>query len=277
MANATPFSFDWLTVVSEELKKTDAIPLLGSPPPFPWEKFALQLSHQLQGLDLKIEAGCPQWCLAEDVWRNIDSPQITVIGMAKESAKAYWGMSHETVRLLFSILLGVEREALDGLDSEYLAAFYRFTGLEVLYALGQISYEPALGLHITDIETYQPTEALCSDIAIYIGNRCLYGRIVFSKLWCQALQKRYRIQWEQAIQSSALASQVKLPIHAEIGRIAMTQRQWAGVKSGDFIVLDSCSLNADEDKKTVLLTFRNRPLYRALLKNEGTLKILPPS
>ena len=53
----------------------------------------------------------------------------------------------------------------------------------------------------------------------------------------------------------------------------MALEEWKGIEPGDFILLDSCSLDSDRFNGRVMLTINGHRAFRAKLK-DGTLKIL---
>jgi flagellar motor switch protein FliN/FliY len=89
-----------------------------------------------------------------------------------------------------------------------------------------------------------------------------------------------RQSWKNRFEKKGLSERTKklaefleVPIHLEVGRAEMNVEDWAKVKPGDFIILDRCYLDPDEEKGRIILTVNDIPVFRGKLK-EVNVKIL---
>jgi flagellar motor switch protein FliN/FliY len=70
-----------------------------------------------------------------------------------------------------------------------------------------------------------------------------------------------------------MAEALDVIVHLEAGRVNLNLSEWKKIKIGDFLFLDTCSLDPDEDKGRVTLTINGSPYFRARIK-QGSIKIL---
>jgi flagellar motor switch protein FliN/FliY len=75
------------------------------------------------------------------------------------------------------------------------------------------------------------------------------------------------------IYSSPLADQLSVIVHLEAGKVSLKPSEWKKITPGDLILLDTCSIDPDEDKGRIQLVINGFPFFRGKIK-EGNIKIL---
>lgn len=273
MATST-FSYDWVREIKPSLKQLDAIPLTGNAPPFPWKDFSQRLSQAFDRQDIKIIPGEIGWRAKEDLYEGLGaSPLPLRISIPSIKGEVCWLISQEEIPLLAALLLTKETHPLPLHDPAFTESFYRFATLEILYHLGEIlspqSLSPALS-----IQTMGPDEdALCWDISIHLESHQTFGRLVISSQFRQSWVEHFAKKNTRSPLSQQMTQTLNVTAHLEIGKTQMNLAKWMSIKLGDFLIIDSCSLNPENFEGRILLTVNGKPSYRAKLK-EGKLKIL---
>ena len=267
-------SFDWVRNVSPNLKKLDAIPLTGATPPFPWADFSAKLAKAFDREDLTIVPGETTWRTTEELYEGLgDAPVALTFTIPSLRGQAWWVMPSQEMDVLAALLLTRETHPLTFHDPDLSESFYRFLALEVLYQLTQVSFDKTVAPILTSEATLPNQDALCKDISISLQGQTLWGRLIISP--------EFRLSWvEHFAQSESpsdtaeqLKASVEVTLQVEAGKCELSQEEWKSLKPGDFLLLDSCSLDPEDFNGRVMLTIDEKQLFRAKLK-KGTLKIL---
>lgn len=266
-------SYDWVREVNPNLKKLDAIPLTGAPP-FPWEALSALLAKAFDREGLTIEPGEIAWRTAEALYEGLgDSPFPLIFSIPSLRGQVCWVMPSQEMDVLAALLLTKESHPLTFHDPDLSESFYRFLALEVLYQLTQLSFDKTLSPILTNQATLPSEDSLCKDIAIGIQGLKIWGRLIISPEFRTSWVEHFAQTHPPAEQTDQLAQLVKINVHLEAGKCQLMQEQWNAIKPGDFILLDTCSLDSDRFNGRVMLTIDGHRAFRAKLK-DGTLKIL---
>lgn len=264
-------SFNWLREINKDLQRQDAIPLT-SAPPFPWEELSENLARIFECDNLNIQPKETQWRSKEDLLKDLAQP-VTPVALTISSLKGkiYWVMPKEEIDILESLLLTRESNfTID--DPHFKEGFYHFLILETLNAINQTSFDPSLVPVLTDQNDLPAEDALCLDLSFTLENRLLSGRLVISSDLRQAIAD-YFSQKGAASSPVELAKKVELPLHLEIGKTQFSLDEWKEVSLGDFIILDSCTLQPEDLSGQLLMTVRGRPAFRGEISG-NQIKIL---
>lgn len=262
----TPKSFDWVREISPDLKKLDSIPLTGSPP-FPWEELSAKLSQTFER-ELTIKPGETTWRKKEDLLTGLgDTPYPLTLTIPSLRGQVCWVMPAQEIEVLAALLLTKDPRPLTFHDPSLNESFYRFLALEVLHHLTQIdnTLTPILSNH----SSLPSEDSLCKDISLLIDGETLWGRLM--------IHPEFRTSWVEHFAQQSVPSEIgqliETTVHLEAGKCQMTPQEWKSINLGDFLLLDSCTLETEHFDGKVLLTINGHPTFRAKLK-DGTLKIL---
>jgi flagellar motor switch protein FliN len=274
MTTPANVSYDWVREIKPELKKLDSIPLTGAAPPFPWEDFSSRLAKALDCNDLIIHPGEIAWLSKEHLYEGLgDSPFPLIFTIPSLRGQVCWVMPAQEMDVLAALLLTKETHPLSFHDPDLSQSFYRFLALETLYHLTQVAYDKSLIPILTNQTTLPNEDSLCKDVSISLQGQTIWGRLIISPEFRSSWVEHFALKAEPSQLSTEMAQLIDIVVHLEAGKCQMTLKEWETVQLGDFILLDSCSLDSTRLDGRVMLTINGKQAFRAKLK-DGTLKIL---
>lgn len=264
----TTQSYGWLKRVSPELLQRDQIPLIGSPPPFPWQELSRLLAKQLQIQDLVIQpSNAYEWRTADQLTSGLgDQLSILSVEVAPSGGTLHWVMSTPDVAQLMSMLLNPQAAEPPLIEKDLMEGFYHFIALEVINILPHLNFDKTLSAHIKTSELPK-APSLCLNVSLTVRQKIYNGCLVISP----ELQQNWKNRYAKRTLEVPLSREIELLVHLEAGRVNFLLSEWKQIKAGDFLVLDACSLQANGEG-IVTLTVDNIPMYRGKLK-DGNIKI----
>lgn len=267
-------SYDWVREIKPDLKNLDSIPLTGAAPPFPWDELATRLARSLDREGLKIEPGELGWRAKENLYDGLgDTPYPLTFAIPSLQGQVCWVMPAQEMDILTALLLTKESHPLPLHDPALNESFYHFLTLEVLYHLTQVSFDKTLTPILTNQTALPNQDALCRDVSIQLQGHTIWGRLIISPEFRRAWVEHFAQQQKSSALSQQMAELIETIVHIEAGQTSLSLAEWKAVQLGDFILLDSCSLDPQRLDGRVMLTVNGKPAFRAKLK-DGTLKIL---
>lgn len=274
MTTPTHSSFDWVREIDPNLKNLDAIPLTGAAPPFPWEDLSARLAKAFDREGLTIQPGEMAWRTKNELFEGLgDEPFPLIFSIPSLRGQVCWVMPAQEMDVLAALLLTQESHPLTFHDPDLSESFYRFLALEVLYYLTQVSFDKTLSPILTSQTALPNQDSLCKDISIGIQGQTIWGRLIISPEFRTSWVEHFAHMHAPSAQTQQLAQLIDVTMHLEAGKCQMTLQEWKTVKLGDFILLDSCTLDPERFNGRVMLTINGRRAFRAKLK-DGTIKIL---
>lgn len=276
MTNTTAsMPYDWLKQIPTALLQLDEIPLIGFPLPFPWEELSKGMGETFQIPDFKIEPEPLQWRTQEELFAGLgDNLTPLVCTIPSLEGNLSWIMASEDVHRLMSLLLNDNHQEHEVLEDEFLQGFYYFTAYEVIHLLTKLPFGRALSPQIQKNGTLPNEASLCSDLKIHLRGKVLSGRIVISPALRRSWKEKHAERTLELPVHSSIAEKLTIPVHIEAGRTSIKPSEWKTVKSGDFILLDSCTVKPHDEKGgRVTLTVNGIPFYIGKIK-DGNIKIL---
>lgn len=273
MAITSSKPYDWLKVIQPELVKLQDLSTTGGPDVFSWEQLTAILAQRFELTDLLITLESAKW-LSDRELSAAASKQTSVLNyaMAGLPGKVAWAMSDKDVAILMSALLTKNPQALDYSDRDFQAGFYRFLGIAITNALTNLGFQGDYALTPLDDDHLPKGPAVSMEVAISLLGTTVKGRVIaneeFIKVWKERFGSKTAIYTD-----SAQARDIDILIHFEAGKVTLPRSQLKTVHTGDFIILDSCTLIPGEDKGRVMLTIRGVPIFRGMLK-ENKIKVL---
>jgi flagellar motor switch protein FliN len=268
----TALPYSWLSQVSEEVKNLDSVPLLGTPPPFPWEAFSGLLSKSVQINDLKIVLAETKWREKEEILAGLgDKPVCYPLSVVPLEGHLYFAIPKEELKELLFLSIHSEPDIAALEQEELLDEFYKFLLLEAAQSFGKVKFDPSLSLQVLEEPEYPEEACLCFDIEIRTPSKNFRGRI----LCTSSLQKSFQKKYTPATLSypPGILEMVTVPVQLICGSTTISRKEWNGCSPGDFVVLDSCTIDPGQDKARVVLMVQNIPLFRGKIK-DGSIKIL---
>lgn len=265
----------WIRQIPGDLFQIDDRPLLGSSPPFNWTEFALQIGTALELPSLSIEQqGEWQWLEAKDLLSGLgDQLKCFVLTITPLLGKVFFVIPESDIlQLVELLLLNNSSNSNEEIEPAFLQAFSRFLAVEAMTSFEKVFEDKKLS-PLLCLEDTLPTEhCLGTDISITLPQKVLHARLLLSQSFRKAWQQRY-LPLKTFLPTSAMAENLDVVIHLEAGRVNLTISEWKKIQPGDFVFLDTCSLDPDEDKGRVMLVINGLPYFRGRVK-QGSLKIL---
>lgn len=266
--------YDWLKQISHSIVEKDEIPLLYSPGPFPFDKLSSVLAKTFQLESLQINISPWEWRTSDQLTSGFSSPlKVLECQVAPLEGVVTWVMNENEVGRLMALILTKQVQASDIIDSEYENSFFHFIALETLYAFNRIEYDKTLSPQLTENETLPNEDCLCTDVTIRCNNQTFVGRLLLTNQFRKSWKDRYAQRKLEVDLPSSLKEKIHVQVKIEAGHAHLRLSEWNRVKLGDFVCLDHCTFDPDEDKGRVLLVLGEKPIFRAKLK-KGELKIL---
>lgn len=247
----------------------DTIPLIGYPPPFPWDEFSSFISKQLQLENLHITpANASEWKESKDFYKGFgDQTHTLSLQIMPGGGALYVIMASEDLLALMGLLLTKNFEPIT-VEKNLEQSFFRFLANESLQALGQINFDKNLSAHIQQHSDLPEEACLSLDVSVSIQDKTFWTRLIMSP----QLQQQWKERYQHRTVLAPLAADLDLIIHLVVGKSSLTFNEWSQIKLGDFFFLDSCSITPNGEGD-VQLSLDGSPLYRGKLKN-GNIKIL---
>ena len=270
MSNTTTTSYDWIRHISPELKKLDAIPLWGYPPPFPLKQLAAELAKALQLKSLELEIQDTRWREESELADGLgENPTFLVFALTPLKGKAYWAVPQAELKRFMQLLFS--KEDLSNIESTFIDGFYRFLGVEAANAFQKIGFDKSLSPDLIALEEAPKEACLSLDIAFTPLSERFEGRLLISQEMNQAFKERY--MQKRLSLSPEICEKVEVTLELVAGSTTLKRSEWLAAVPGDIVMLDSCSLVPGEDKGRVMLTLNGKPLFRGKIK-DGNVKIL---
>jgi flagellar motor switch protein FliN/FliY len=271
----TESSFTWIRQIPGELYKLDEKPLLGFPPEFPWTAFSSGLANSLQCKDLSVKAIGTQWRAENELFFGLSDRLKTIaLSVAPLDGFVWWSMPEQACVHVMHALLGKSSKDISiPADEEFFKAFYKFVAAEAINAFTRVEFDNKLALSVLKETTLPNQTCLCIDIGITLANETLYGRLFLSQEFRKSWGQRHALQQKTLALSSPIADALDVVVSLQAGKVNLKPSEWKHIVRGDFVILDSCSLEPNEDKGRVMLVINETPFFRAKIK-QGSLKIL---
>jgi flagellar motor switch protein FliN/FliY len=266
--------YDWLKQIPRDTLEKGETPLLLCPGDFPWDKFSAFMSKIFQLEKLVIKPSQWEYRNEDHLLKGIGSPIKTITcDLAPLDGTFSWIISESDLDKLMSLTLTKQFQASDYIDKDFKEGFFQFVVLEVINAFNRVEYDKAMIPHIQKDAKAPNHAALCLDITLVHENVSMSSRLILSEELRHAMRERYSQRMLKTELSPLLAQKLQAIVHLEAGRTSLSSAEWASVKPGDYIILDTCSCDPVEDKCRVTMVLGDKVLFRAKLK-QGSLKIL---
>lgn len=257
--------------MSRDLYKLDEAPLLGNPPPFPWDKLSQDIAKCFNLEGFSIVPGELTWREKDAILAGIAEPNFCtqIVANGLEGEVTFW-ISKKDVELLMAKILGLSNVVSEMQAADLSIAFHRFLTIQAIAQVNSLDFDKRLSFKITSHAEVRPDHALCQDLTLKLGKENIACRLVIP----DTFRKSYKTFFLKSSQPQApMLDEIQTTVHIEAGRSFMTLQELYSVKLGDFISLDQVYYSPDAEKSRLILTLNGKPLFRARLK-DGSLKIL---
>ncbi len=266
--------YDWLKRVPAEALSNDDIPLFGGSPTFPLDHLSELLRSKLHIEQLKISCSDVTQGDGEQLLNGIGSPnRVMAVAVAPIDHDLFFVISEQDIAKLLSAFLTNQDSPLQ-LDREFIEPFYNFMAMEIVNTLSKVDFDDSLSFSLNTAPSELPkTISHYCDISVSLNHANTIVRLIIPANFRHAWKEYYAPKKLQVSLSTPLAKKIQMIIHIEAGKIQLTLDEWKKVKPGDFVKLDSCSLERSGNRGRVTLLLDGNLLFRGKLK-DGNIKIL---
>ncbi len=272
---STPY-YQWLKHIEPALLACNEIPLLGGVPSFPWEVLKKQLAKAFLCDTLELYPSIPQWRAQDQLLKGLGENLASLnIAIPQLEGSLCWVMSQADIGILMSALFSGYSKTADFVASDFYQGFYHYVAAMVMKFVDEAPFVGKLSPRITGEALPQGEASFCYDVSVEIASEIashkMLGRLCLSRAFQQSWRARF-LPKKPATITSDLLQKVELLLHIEGGRTTLTRKEWALAAVGDFVLLDTCSLDPETGKGGVTLNVQGRVLLRGRIK-QGELKL----
>lgn len=272
MSSSTSHAYEWLKQLPSSLLHFEETPVIGLSPPFPWKNLSESLANLFER-PIEIRPNEVQYRASEELLLDKNKNLFTkFVAIDPLEGYACFILPKRAIGQLISHLVKQEESPLDQFDPDFQDSFADFLAIEALYSISHLDFDPGLSFRLLEERELPKNHALCLDIDFVLPKQTLKGRLILSPELSNAWKERCSTQQFDLLLHSSIAKNVPITVHLEGGRVNLTQGELKRLKPGDFVILDSCTLQPDL-KGRVMLTVNDRPFMRGKLK-EDSLKLL---
>lgn len=282
--STTTLPFEWLKEVPTALLQLDDIPLLGFPPVFPWAEFSEKLAQTFQVSNIEIKPLETKWRDSSDIFAGLGQDLIPIHFQVPSLEGDICAIfAKRDIELIMSELLAKQKEPLDIIDKEFQDGFIHFLAYEVIYIFNQCNFDKSLNPHVAEKKENSDEElkemllqrenTLCQDISFSIEDSTFIIRLLISNTFRKSWKEKYAARSLEIPLKSDLAKKIHIPVCIEAGKTSLKLSEWKQISVGDFLLLDFCSLDPENDKGRIMLTVNGNRFFKAKLK-DGSIKIL---
>lgn len=262
----------WVKQVEESALVCQKIPLWGSCPLFPFAKLSEEMQKKLNIPDFNLLLSQCQLLKPEDFLTPFGTdPQLLFFQLSPLPGYLTWIVSAESMKQISSLALSQE-EIKDLSDPRLLEGFYQFLLLETCEVIERLHTYPDLHIQWLDKKELPKESSLGIDLSIKIKEISFLGRLIISAEFHTAFSEHFLTSTFDC-KSAPSSAKIDVSLSLEIGNCLLAQSDFANLHLGDFLILDHCSYDPDNDKSSAILSLEEKPCFIVKIKKNG-LKIL---
>jgi len=256
------------TLTDAALEMTE-IPLFGSPPPFPYEELARELSKTLEVENIKLSAKKTEWLESENLLEGMGkSPLIQPLTLSPLPGTLFLVMPERIIEKVLNHLLAQKTLS----DPTVKAGFLSYSLLQILESFNTLNPYGNLSCMLAEESPLPEEGALAIDVEVTLGSEKLSCKILIPRDVRASFKSHFTMENPPLLTDPSFSS-LPMPMHLEVGSTILTSEQWIQVAIGDFILLDRCTFSPKEGRGTAILALGDTPLFDVRIK-EGECKIL---
>ncbi len=263
--------------IERTLLQSDLLPQLSYPLEFPWEALEEELARRLGLKELHLEREPPLWRKSGKALAELGEPQI-LFGLACPPIEGplLFAMAQEDIRSLTKELLKLPDEAALLLDRVFLEEMGRFVAMQIIAIAKQQSFPQGALLRLdaaqSDLGGNLEEEALTFSVTARFDGEAIHGRLILSWPFVQSWRRRYASRRPAKLETS-VAKLIDINLGLKVGSVALTREEYSNLSAGDFVTLDHCSFDPDQQTGSALLTLNDDSLFElSLSKKEAKIR-----
>ncbi|MFA6914794.1 MAG: type III secretion system cytoplasmic ring protein SctQ [Parachlamydiales bacterium] len=272
MSTETNVPYSWLKSLPPSLFEVDEIPLTGKIQPFPWQRFVEAIIKQFELSKLSLHPKDWKWLDSQELFSGLgEDPHLIKIGLSGYEGKAIFAINKRDLQAAIYLFILHRPLELNAIDSSYEQAFYHLLTIAFCDQFTALDWEKGLQPYILPQSDFTPETMLSMDIDVEAADRHFIVRLFLDNTLRQNWKEKHTIPFE-ASQNPTLAQKLTLPVSIEAGYFNIRRSQWENLTAGDFVFLDSCTINDNLHDGSLLLRVYDIPYYKAQL-SEGNITL----
>lgn len=255
--------FSWLQSMSRDILENDTVPLLGQPPPFPWQEMSEQL---LSSLNISVEINnAPKWLPANNFSNN--HQQHITITLPPLEGLMFWVMDKDDVDTVIAWSLKQKNDALQLCDKEIKQGLYDYLIVHVMHIIDKLNAIDNIHPRLTENTSIPDEDVLCYDVSVHFEEKSVVGQLVISselqQSWCQHFAKPL-----QSIDNTT-TNNLSIELGVNIGNSTFNEKQLQELSPGDVIIFDNCTIDPDQQTGDVTIENNGNIIMHGSLSPEG--------
>ena len=232
----SPPQYGWLRQIKRDLLTYDSVPLLGTPPEFPWKELSETLSKALSCENMAISPSEFRIRTANDLLDGLGTPyQQLNITITPLEGILHWVMAQQDIAQLISWFL---KEQVTIRDKDISYGFYQYIAANAMHAITKLNATEKLTPRLSEESPLPEDHALCRDISLTFQEQTIWGRIIISPTLQESWKKYFSTIPLQKKQNLSI-KKMELDVGVSIGHVNINKKQLSDIEAGDIVILDS--------------------------------------
>ncbi|MCB1136105.1 MAG: hypothetical protein KDK78_07550 [Chlamydiia bacterium] len=259
---------DWAKEISKVLFDCAKAPTTGTAAPFPWQELSAALARTFAIEGLSITLASMRWAEPDEFLSGIGrKPQVQALRFSPLQGSAHWIIAEGELKSLMGWLVTKEKSKLQLPEKAMEDAFYTFLCLETLHTLDAHAFFKGCTPTMSDGDSLPREAGLLVDANVSIGGHKIATRVLISPELYKDWMKTHAAADASGSIPDDLADSIEAILHVEIGKTRLGFEEWGSVKTGDCLLLDTCSAKPGDTSFPVTLSVGGVPLWRGLVQN----------
>lgn len=265
---------DWISEIETSLVELDEKPQFGVPAPLNWQQLEQDLRKTLHSKDLKITHASKGWVTSDQLFAGLGGKILPlIIDWSPLHVPVFFVTDQQNLKDLMAALFESEEAANFFYESSYVEAFYNYFASEMLCLLEKQQFAspltPRLRLHSQEIrEAIGDESCFTIDVGLALGRKHFWGKILLTESFRRSWKTYFAHRGPPQL-SAEMKEKLRVEVGLEVAHSYLSLEEWKKVKRGDFVVLDHCSYDPLEHQGAVVLTLKQKPVFRGRLKDGG--------
>lgn len=261
---------NWCKRLETSLLRLDNIPQLGNAPAFPWEECAQKFSEVFDNTPCQIMPQEWQWRFENELLDEFPSnTRVIELSAAPIKGPVYFAMEVSSIERMVSRLMSGRNNAKIPLP-QMKEAFTTFILLESIHTVGTFPSMKGLSPKLIHPMTTPKGSCLSRDIHIQCDQIQQNCRLLLSEEFVSGVEKHFQpFKSPLSLHSSDVADTLELILNINVGKTELSQEDWNAIEPGDFLRLDSCTLDPESNTGTCSVCTEGNPLFKAKVSSKG--------
>lgn len=268
---------DWIPEIEASIVALDEKPQFRVPSPLNWELVEKELQTLLGRTDLKLSHTLKGWETSRQLFKGLSNHLFSLaIEFSPLKVPAYFVTDEYNLKELMTLLFKSPEAGTFFYESPYVEGFYNYFAVEVLRILEKQPFStpltPRLGRQPENVQKVIGEEScFIIELCLTLGGKNFWGRVLLAEAF-RSDWKAYFAHLRPPTLTAEMREKINVELALEVAHSRLKLEEWQKVKKGDFILLDRCSYDPLEHRGAVVLTLKQKPVFRGRFK-EGGIKI----